>query len=105
MSMISRSRRLSPAGEVTAASPAGCLATCYKNSIALGGCQEEIVREIGDTACREVAHDSCVPRRHSWRRPALTDAPPGCRDESRHGAHECVRHVGASSKTLLWGLP
>src|ERR1035438_7568634 len=37
---------------------------------------------------------SCVPRRPSCRRPVPTccPCPPGCRDESRHGTHECVRH-------------
>ena len=33
---------------------------------------------------------SCVPRRHSCRRPARANT---CREESRHCTHECVRHV------------
>ena len=39
---------------------------------------------------------SCVPRRHSWRRllPAWCHQRKTCRDESRHGKHECSRHSG-----------
>src|SRR5712691_1660885 len=35
---------------------------------------------------------SCEPRRHSCRRKVFFHASM-CRDESRHGMHECVRHL------------
>src|SRR5437667_10583404 len=42
---------------------------------------------------------SCVPRRDSSRRPvrahdSYTVSKSRCRDETRHGTQECVRHVG-----------